>query len=352
METKPARLSKGDVIALVSPAGNLPERFKKQEDYSVSYLTSLGYRVKNYINHVNDTNPFIRADTLMKAYTDSEVKAILPICGGEKVFEILNLLDYNLIARNPKIVCGYSFIGALLLAITEKSKCPTFMGPHINFINNKSTNRELLYTVAAFWNLLSCSETEKTGLSNYERACLPKTNLYQSPEFVNIYKNSYKLKQSRQDITYTALNNISTNESIVYAQSLDSLILMNNYNISLNMKNKLLLLDTLDDSFDSITQKLNILNKTYSLRDVEGIIFTSFNERTDKKTATLDLQNKDKIFDFLENTSKIVHIDKLYYGFPMGHCKYKLTIPIGIKAKFDYISGNLIYTESPFTKQR
>ena len=59
-----------------------------------------------------------------------------------------------------------------------------------------------------------------------------------------------------------------------------------------------------------------------------------------------------KIFDFLENASKIMHIDKLYYGFPMGHCKYKLTIPIGIKAKFDYISGNLIYTESPFTKQR
>lgn len=350
MENKPTRLSKGDVIALVSPAGNLPERFKKQEEYSIDYLTSLGYRVKNYINHVNDTNPFIRADTLMKAYEDSEAKAILPICGGEKVFEILNLLDYNLIARNPKIICGYSFIGALLLAITEKSNCPTFIGPHINFINNKSTNRELLYTVAAFWNLLSCSKIEKTGLSNYERACLPKINKY--PEFINIYKNSCKLKQSRQDITYTALNNINTKESIVYAQSLDNLILMNNYNISLNVKNKLLLLDTLDDSFDDITRKLNILNKTHSLRDAEGIIFTSFNERTDKKTVTLDLQNKDKISDFLENTSKIVQIDKLYYGFPMGHCKYKLTIPIGIKAKFDYISGNLIYTESPFVKQR
>ncbi len=352
MIIKPPCLSKGDSIALVSPANGLPDRFKKQEEYSIHYLEKLGYHVKNYINHTNVENPSARAAKLMEAFADSEVRAILPICGGNKVYEILNLLDYKFISRHPKIICGYSFIGALLLAITDRAKCTTFVGPHINFINDKSTNRELLYTVAAFWNTLTWSDAEKTGLSNYERACLPKRLPNQHLELTNIYKNSHKLKQSRQDVSYVSLNDRNTDESVVCAQSLDSLIAMNDYNISLDLKNKLLLLDTLDDSFDDISHKLGVLNSIYSLCNVSGIVFSSFNERTDKQESKLNLQDRNKIESFLKETAYRFGIDNLYYGFPMGHCKYKLTVPIGIKAKFDYMSGSLIYTESPFEKQR
>lgn len=349
---KPACLSKGDSIALVSPANGLPDRFKKQEEYSIHYLETLGYRVKNYINHTNVETPSARASNLMEAFADNEVKAILPICGGNKVYEILDLLDYKFISRHPKIICGYSFIGALLLAITEQAKCATFVGPHINFINDKSTNRELLYTVAAFWNTLTWSDAEKTGLSNYERACLPKRLSDQCLELNNIYKNSHKLKQSRQDISYISLNDRNTDESVVLAQSLDSLIAIGDYNISLDLKNKLLLLDTLDDSFENISHKLELLNSMYSLCNVSGIVFSSFNERTDTQKGKLNLQDRNKIECFLKEAAYRFGTDNLYYGFPMGHCKYKLTIPIGIKAKFDCASGSLIYTESPFEKQR
>ena len=352
MIIKPEYLSKGDTIALTSPANTLPERFQKQEEYSVSYLEKMGYRVKNYVNHKDVTNPVVRANTLMEAYADKDVKAILPICGGDKIYEILNLLDYNFISQHPKIICGYSFIGALLLTITERAKCTTFIGPHINFINDKSTNRELLYTVAAFWNVLSRTETEKTGLSNYERACLPKHLPEGKLELPNIYKNSDKLKQSRKDISYMALSGTNTEEAIVYAQSLDNLILMDKYNIYFNLNNKLLLLDTLDDSFDGIKSKIKILHTKHNLSNVSAIVFSSFNERTDKETPVLDLQNKNKIMHFLHEISDCISVDRLYYGFPMGHCKYKLTIPIGIKAKFNAMSGGLTYTESPFTKQR
>ncbi len=352
MTVKPEPLSKGDTIALVSPANNLPDRFKKQEEYSISYLEKLGYRVKNCINHTNAEKPSVRANTLMEAFADNNVKAIFPICGGDKIYEILNLIDYDFISTHPKIICGYSFIGALLLAITDRAKCPTFIGPHINFLNDKSTSRELSYTVAAFWTMLSQANVEKTSLSNYERACLPKQASNQTLELPNIYKNSYKLKQSRQDVSYISLNNTSTREGIVYAQSLNNLITMGNAGIPLSLNDKLLVIDALDDSFDNIKYKLEILNTKYSLGNVSGIVFSSFTERTDKVTPELDLQNKDKIINFLRYASDCLKTDKLYYGFPTGHSKYKLTLPIGIKAKFDYITGSLIYTESPFTKQR
>lgn len=352
MAIKPECLSMGDTIALVSPANNLSERFEKQEEYSIAYLEKLGYKVKNYINHKDVTNPVVRANTLLEAYADIDVKAILPICGGEKVYEIINLLDYSFISQHPKIICGYSFMASLLLAITEYANCNTFIGPHINFINDKSTNRELLYTVSAFWSVLSWADVEKTGLSNYERAFLPKRLSDRTLELSNVYRNSDKLKQSRRDISYIALNNVSTKESIVVAQSLDGLVFMDKYDISLNFNNKLLLLDTLDNSFEDIKVKLKTLNTKYSFNNLSGIVFSSFNERSDKNTYQLDLQNKTKIRNFLNDIYDLFGISNLYYGFPMGHCKYKLTVPIGIKAIFNSISGNLVYTESPFVKQR
>lgn len=352
MIAKPERLLPGDTIALVSPANVLPARFKKQEEYSMSYLLNQGYKVKNYINSTDNPSPHARAEKLMAAYNDKETKAILPICGGAQVYDILNLLDYDFISKNPKIICGYSFIGALLLAITERAKCVTFMGPHINFLNDRSTSRELLYTVASFWGMLSNDAMDKTGLSNYERACLPKQSENGALELTNIYKNSYKLKAARQDVSYVCLNEASTDESVVYAQSLDSMMSLDQHGISLDLKQKLLLLDTIDDSFEAIQSKLNVLDSRYSLKDTAGIVFTSFTERTDKQSQNLDLTNKNKITRFLNEMSQTLQTDKLYYGFPMGHCRYKLTIPMGVKAKFDHLSGSLQFAESPFAKHR
>jgi len=61
-----------------------------------------------------------------------DVKAILTVIGGFNSNQILSYLDYDLIKNNPKILCGYSDITALLNAITAKTDLITYHGPHFS----------------------------------------------------------------------------------------------------------------------------------------------------------------------------------------------------------------------------
>ena len=64
-----------------------------------------------------------------EAFLDSSVDAVLATIGGFNCNELLPYLDYDLIAQNPKIFCGYSDTTALLNAIYAKTGMQTYMGP-------------------------------------------------------------------------------------------------------------------------------------------------------------------------------------------------------------------------------
>lgn len=70
-----------------------------------------------------------RVDDLHRMFLDNEVKAIMAIHGGSGSAQMLPLLDYKLIANNPKILVGYSDITSLLIGIYEKTGLVTFHGP-------------------------------------------------------------------------------------------------------------------------------------------------------------------------------------------------------------------------------
>ncbi|HRK76711.1 MAG TPA: LD-carboxypeptidase, partial [Streptococcus parasuis] len=57
------------------------------------------------------------------------IDAILTTIGGFNCNELLPYLDFDLIAQNPKIFCGYSDTTALLNAIYAKTGMQTYMGP-------------------------------------------------------------------------------------------------------------------------------------------------------------------------------------------------------------------------------
>ncbi len=64
-----------------------------------------------------------------KRFADKSVDAILTTIGGFNSNELLPYLDFDLIARHPKIFCGYSDTTALLNAIYAKTGMQTYMGP-------------------------------------------------------------------------------------------------------------------------------------------------------------------------------------------------------------------------------
>ena len=71
-----------------------------------------------------------RVDDLHVAFSDPEVAGILTVIGGFSSNELLPYLDWELIAANPKILCGYSDITALQNAIHARTGLVTYSGPH------------------------------------------------------------------------------------------------------------------------------------------------------------------------------------------------------------------------------
>lgn len=82
---------------------------------------------------------------------EKNVKAILTVLGGFNVNQILDDIDYEIIKKNSKIICGYSDITALLIAIYKKTGLVTYYGPHFSTFGMKYGNE---YTEEYFKKML------------------------------------------------------------------------------------------------------------------------------------------------------------------------------------------------------
>jgi muramoyltetrapeptide carboxypeptidase LdcA involved in peptidoglycan recycling len=71
-----------------------------------------------------------RVADLHAAFADPSVAGILTVIGGFNSNELLPHLDFDLIAANPKVFCGYSDITALQNAILARTGLVTYSGPH------------------------------------------------------------------------------------------------------------------------------------------------------------------------------------------------------------------------------
>lgn len=130
---KPQTLMPGDCIAVVAPASNIK---REQLMLGVRELERRGYRV-TYQESIFSLERYTagsierRVDELHRYFADPEVKAIFAARGGYGSNQLLEHLDWNLIARNPKIFCGYSDITSLLVALYQRCSMVTFHGPMV-----------------------------------------------------------------------------------------------------------------------------------------------------------------------------------------------------------------------------
>lgn len=112
---KPRRLFQGDTIATISPsngwAGDPDVRWKYE--LGVKRLQDMGLNVvaaphslkgHDYLSR----NPEARAEDVMWAFENADVKAIITNVGGNDSIKIIPFIDTSSIKKNPKIFIGYS----------------------------------------------------------------------------------------------------------------------------------------------------------------------------------------------------------------------------------------------------
>lgn len=140
----PEKLQKGDKIMIVAPSRGLKLIGQDCRAIAEERFSEMGLTVvfapnttdENW-NELGTGSVKQRADDIMTAFKDKSVKAIFTVIGGFNSNQILAHLDYDVIKANPKIICGFSDITALLAAIQAKTGLETYYGPHYSSVGMK-----------------------------------------------------------------------------------------------------------------------------------------------------------------------------------------------------------------------
>lgn len=130
-------LNKNDLIGIVSPSAPIsafcPRRLKR----GIDFIESMGYRVAlgenvSAIDVYTAGTAEQRAQDINRMLADENIKAIIITIGGYNANDVLDLIDYDLARRNKdKIVMGYSDSTVILHALKKKSDMRCLMGPMI-----------------------------------------------------------------------------------------------------------------------------------------------------------------------------------------------------------------------------
>lgn len=348
--SKPFVLKQGDEVALVSPV-NLPPKQYRADESIMRYLINLGYKPASFIasadtekNRVNSFNAAI----------NSGAKALLPISGNRYGENILRRLDYENFEKNKPIYCTFSAASALLLALHFRTGVCTFYGPHISFIHTNATVRENIFTISSFWNILTAKPRNKDefiyglngfGFSSTAEAVVMK-NIFSRPD------NS----AGEETIPFIGINeNQSSNtaKGRLLPSFLRSLERAISSGVEVDFSNRILMVEADETSFERAADIFEKINKSSNISDVSAIVLASF-VTYKKNPPNLELQKQlyapNQVETFTKNIRKMFNDNMpVIYGFPMGHSRYKLTIPMGVDASLDLQTGDITLEESPFS---
>lgn len=140
----PSKLKKGDTIGVIAPSNYIEKDDLEYINASIALMEASEFKVKfgKYVFEDTlgyGTSPEKRAADINWAFKDDEVKAIMCVKGGEDSNTTLDYIDYEMIKKHPKIICGFSDNTSILNAIHEKTGLVTYHGPTFKSLTSWET---------------------------------------------------------------------------------------------------------------------------------------------------------------------------------------------------------------------
>lgn len=290
----------GDTVGIVAPAGPITEQQAKTAADKVAkagYTPLLADGICKKFGYLAGTDAD-RANQLNSMFKNPDVKAIICARGGFGTTRLLDLLDYDLIRQNPKILGGYSDITALAMAVYKTTQLVTF---HSSMLVPEDTE----YTRNSMWS------TFQNGQKNYKILC------------------DEALGQNSDDPSQpvTILNPGKSRGTLIGGNlTLLQTLIGTKYDFSLH--NKILFIEEINEPPYKVDRMLTHLKSTKNLKGLKGLIFGKMKGCGAQGENSLEL---DYIIDeFCAGLS--IPIIK-YYSF--GHVKSRCTLPIGCRAELD-----------------
>ena len=296
---KPRPLKKGDTIGVMAPSSYVE---KGKVEKAKSFLENKGFGV--FIHPQTEARHNQSAGTnsqKIEAFHDliknPDIIAIFAAGGGNRALHILDMVDYNLVKANPKIIMGFSDVTALLNAVNAKTGLTTFHGPVVTWI------------------------PELADMFDFNLGLLSG----EIPEYPMEHSRILREGHAKGHL-------VGGNLSVFH--------LMPNTEFAPVTKGGILFLEDLREEINKIDRMLLQLRRTGVMAEIKGIICGNFRDLGDNGRPygfTLD----DLLLEHTQGYDIPIVMDA-----PFGHCKQLYAMPIGGLAELSASNNKVSLTLS------
>jgi muramoyltetrapeptide carboxypeptidase len=301
---KPPALPERATIAVVAPASAPQARSGIEQ--ATAYFEDRGHRVLLGPNHRKVHGYFAgtdaeRAADLQWALSESGIDMVLTLCGGYGTARLHDLIDWGELGE-PRIVCGYSDITALHLALAAHPGWVSFYGP--NFL--RFTRQKGDYQLTG--------ETENWFHRAFEPQ--PLGRVFEDPE--NPYVLTVGEGLAEGPLVGGCLTLLCASIGTPFEVQTDGCIVM---------------VEDLNTEPYLVDTALNHLIRAGKLDHAAGFVFgtdvnLNFQTVPEEPESTLSVE---EMLDELIAPLGIPAIANL----PVGHGKHMATMPLGVDARLD-----------------
>lgn len=299
---KPKPLSIGDSIGIISPAS--PQRDESRLTKGIEYLEQKGFKVHlgnnalaRYGGYLAGTDEERRAD-IEDMFANPEISAIFCARGGYGTPRLLNKLNYDLIAANPKMFVGFSDTTALQCAIYKYSGLITYSGvmPSVDMPDFDAWSEKV------FWQSMILDEP--IGYLEQESPIQPLCG--------------------------------GTAEGILMGGNLTLLASLCGTPFAPDWENCILICEDIGEEPYRIDRLLCQLENAGVFDLIAGVAFGQFNDSSMRPTS-VEQRSVEEIISEYADRAGIPAIKNVMYG----HQKIKWTLPIGAKTAIDGTNGTM-----------
>ena len=305
---RPRPLQPGELIALVGPSGPAP---REKLEAGIAYLEGRGYRVRPG-RHLFERHHYLagsdaqRAADLRQAFADPGVRAIFCARGGYGTGRLLDRLDYEAIAADPKIVLGFSDTTGLYLALQAHCGLVCFTG---GLVSMDLADERDPFTEEWLWRALT--HTEPLG-------ALPLGG---------------ELKVLRPGRAVGPLR----------GGCLSLLCSLMGTSYVPDLAGAILLLEDVDEYPYRLDRMLNHLRLAGVLERLSGLVLGQFKDCFTPEEMVRSPDLEEMVLELTEGLDLPV-----VTGVPYGHFRRRLVLPLGVEAVLDTALPELRLTQSAF----
>ena len=297
MIKQPPYLKKGDKIAIVSPAKNLPrkidEGIKILESWGLNVVTGNGVYAAEHQFAGNDN---LRAADLQQYLDDPEIKAIIAARGGYGTIRIIDKLDFTAFSANPKWIVGFSDITVLLSHVMAQ-------------LSTMSIHAQMPYTFP---------DATPDSLESLRKS------LFGDPI-------SY---------TYNSLHpNIpGQTEGILIGGNLMLLVMLSGSVSEMDYTDRILFLEDVGEQEYSIDRMMRMLKRSGKLAKLKGLIVGAFNE-IEAENVPFGQSPEEIIYDLVKEYGYPV-----CFNFPTGHIDDNKALTLGKQVRLAIQEHEVAFT--------